>query len=102
MVSCWFFVVEGFLGCCCGFFWRLCVDFRVWWLVLVVLVVGSGFGLIGSNLEVGLDFWVWSCCVGFCIWVFFFIFFGQKSGSQGWWMGFWRVERKRIGGWVVV
>lgn len=66
----------------------------------MVLVVGSGFGLIGSNLEVGLDFWVWSCCVGFCIWVFFYYFFWAKIRCSGvvdgflesrekenWWLG---------------
>ena len=48
-LSCWLFVVVVFLGCCCGFFWVfVLILIGVWWLVLEV---GSGFGLMGSNFS---------------------------------------------------
>ena len=48
-----------FLGCCCGFFWVIVlVLIGVWCLVLEV---GSGFGLMGSNFSSDLAreiFWL--------------------------------------------
>ena len=37
-----------FLGCCCGFFWVIVLVLIGVWLVLEV---GSGFGLMGSNFS---------------------------------------------------
>ena len=50
MVSCWFFVVVVFGVVFVGFFsGYVLILIGVWWLVLVVLMVGSGFGLMSFD-----------------------------------------------------